>query len=68
MTYDVVAVGNAIIDILQSVPDSFLSEEDIAKGAMTLVDEARADHLTSAPPASASTRLPAKASPARPAA
>lgn len=45
-TYDVVAVGNAIIDVLKSVPDSFLLEENIAKGAMTLIDEARADHLT----------------------
>lgn len=44
--YDVVAVGNAIIDILKSAPDSFLIEENIAKGAMTLIDEARADHLT----------------------
>jgi sugar/nucleoside kinase (ribokinase family) len=46
-TYDVVAVGNAIIDILKSVSDAFLAEENIAKGAMTLIDEARADHLTS---------------------
>src|SRR6185503_21049393 len=46
MTYDVVAVGNAIIDILQPVPDSFLAQEEISKGAMTLIDEARADHLT----------------------
>jgi len=45
-TYDVVAVGNAIIDILKSAPDSFLAEEGIAKGGMTLIDEARADHLT----------------------
>ncbi len=45
-TYDVVAVGNAIIDILKPVSDAFLSEENIAKGAMTLIDEARADHLT----------------------
>ncbi|MGE0741482.1 MAG: adenosine kinase [Hyphomonadaceae bacterium] len=44
-TYDVVAVGNAIIDILQAVPDAFLAEEAIAKGAMTLIDEPRADHL-----------------------
>lgn len=47
-TYDVVAVGNAIIDILHSVPDAFLAAEDIAKGGMTLIDEARADHLTAA--------------------
>jgi sugar/nucleoside kinase (ribokinase family) len=45
-SYDVVAVGNAIIDIQQLVPDSFLAEENIAKDAMTLIDEARADHLT----------------------
>lgn len=45
-TYDVVAVGNAIIDILKSAPDSFLVEENIAKGSMTLIDEERADHLT----------------------
>lgn len=45
-TYDVVAVGNAIIDVLKAVPDSFLAEENIAKGGMTLIDEARADHLT----------------------
>lgn len=45
-TYDVVAVGNAIIDVLQSAPDAFLAEENIAKGGMTLIDEARADHLT----------------------
>jgi sugar/nucleoside kinase (ribokinase family) len=45
-TYDVVAVGNAIIDIQQLVPESFLAEENIAKDAMTLIDEPRADHLT----------------------
>ena len=45
-TYDVVAVGNAIIDIMQAVPELFLAEENIAKDAMTLIDEARADHLT----------------------
>lgn len=46
-THDVVAVGNAIIDLIQSVPETFLTEENIAKDAMTLVDEARAQHLTS---------------------
>jgi sugar/nucleoside kinase (ribokinase family) len=45
-TYDVVAVGNAIIDVLKSVPHAFLAEENITKGAMSLIDEARADHLT----------------------
>ncbi len=45
-TYDVVAVGNAIIDVLKNVPDAFLAEENIARGAMTLIDEDRAAHLT----------------------
>lgn len=44
--YDVVAVGNAIIDLLKTVPDAFLAEDNIAKGTMTLIDEARADQLT----------------------
>ena len=47
-SYDVVAVGNAIIDILKPVPDAFLGAEAITKGAMTLIDEPRADHLTAA--------------------
>lgn len=46
MSYDVVAVGNAIIDIIQAVPDAFLADEGIAKDAMTLIDEPRADYLT----------------------
>ncbi|MES1201007.1 MAG: adenosine kinase [Pseudomonadota bacterium] len=46
--YDVVAVGNAIIDIIQAVPEDFLEHEAIAKGGMTLIDEPRADYLTEA--------------------
>ena len=45
--YDVVAVGNAIIDLIQAVPDAFLAEEGIPKDATSLIDEARAAHLTS---------------------
>jgi sugar/nucleoside kinase (ribokinase family) len=44
--YDVVAVGNAIVDILQSAPDAFLAAHEIVKGAMTLIDEERALYLT----------------------
>jgi hypothetical protein len=32
-TYDVVAVGNAIIDLIQPVPYSFLAEENTAYDA-----------------------------------
>ncbi|MES1157253.1 MAG: adenosine kinase [Alphaproteobacteria bacterium] len=45
-SYDVVAVGNAIIDIIQAVPEDFLANENIARSSMTLIDEARADYLT----------------------
>ena len=44
--YDVVGLGNSIVDLIATVPDSFLAEENIAKAGMTLIDEARADHLT----------------------
>jgi len=40
--YDVVGVGNAIVDVLSPVPEAFLSEHDIAKGGMTLIDQDRA--------------------------
>jgi sugar/nucleoside kinase (ribokinase family) len=36
--YDVTAIGNAIFDILAHVDDSFLVEEDLAKGSMRLID------------------------------
>ncbi|MET0182887.1 MAG: adenosine kinase [Caulobacterales bacterium] len=44
--FDVVAVGNAIIDVLYQAPDSFLAQHGIVKDAMQLIDEARADELT----------------------
>jgi sugar/nucleoside kinase (ribokinase family) len=36
--YDVVAIGNAIFDILAHVEDDFLVREELAKGSMRLVD------------------------------
>ncbi len=36
--YDVVGVGNALVDVLGKVSDKFLSERNLKKGAMTLVD------------------------------
>ncbi|MDX2237627.1 MAG: adenosine kinase [Hyphomonadaceae bacterium] len=44
--HDVVAVGNAIVDILAQASDDFLARHEIVRGAMTLIDEARADFLT----------------------
>jgi sugar/nucleoside kinase (ribokinase family) len=43
--FDVCAVGNAIVDVLAECDDSFLQRQSIAKGGMTLIDEARADYL-----------------------
>ena len=43
--YDVAGLGNAIVDIIASVDDRFLLTHKIAKGAMTLIDEYRAQEL-----------------------
>ena len=42
---DVVGIGNAIVDVIAHAEDAFLAEEELVKGAMTLVDAARADAL-----------------------
>jgi len=41
-TYDVLGIGNAIVDILAKTEDKFLTEQGMAKGSMALIDEARA--------------------------
>lgn len=43
--YDVVGIGNALVDIEFVVKDDFFEKHDIEKGLMTLVDEERQDHL-----------------------
>ncbi|WP_062205588.1 adenosine kinase [Aureimonas sp. AU12] len=40
--YDVLTIGNAIVDIISRTDDAFLARAGIEKGAMTLVDAARA--------------------------
>jgi sugar/nucleoside kinase (ribokinase family) len=42
---DVVGVGNAIVDVIARTDEAFLERHGLAKGAMTLVDEARAEAL-----------------------
>ena len=42
---DVVGIGNAIVDVIAHADEPFLAEEGLAKGAMTLIDAARADAL-----------------------
>ena len=42
---DVVAIGNAIVDIIAPSDDAFLDRVNIKKGAMELIDGARASLL-----------------------
>jgi sugar/nucleoside kinase (ribokinase family) len=42
---DVLGLGNAIVDIISLTGDEFLAAQGLRKGAMTLVDEARAETL-----------------------
>ena len=43
--YDVVGIGNAIVDIFGHCDDAFLSKHDLAKGFMRLIDAQEADRL-----------------------
>lgn len=43
--YDVAGIGNAIVDVLSFCDEAFLAKHGLAKGTMTLVDEARAGAL-----------------------
>ncbi len=45
--FHVCSIGNAIIDVLSEAPESAVTEFGLNKGTMTLIDEARADYLTS---------------------
>jgi sugar/nucleoside kinase (ribokinase family) len=47
-SFDVIAMGNAIVDVIAPVDDEFLLTHNIAKGVMTLIDEYRAAHLYNA--------------------
>ena len=43
--YDVVGVGNALVDVLAHAEEEFISRHDLVKGSMTLVDTDRALQL-----------------------
>ncbi|WP_416907052.1 MAG: adenosine kinase [Polymorphobacter sp.] len=47
-TYDVLAIGNAIVDVIVAAPPEFLSERDIAKGSMRLISAEEAETLYAA--------------------
>jgi len=44
-TLDVVGIGNAIVDVLAHVDESFLAENGFDKGIMTLIDEDQAQSM-----------------------
>jgi sugar/nucleoside kinase (ribokinase family) len=46
--YDVLGLGNAIVDVISRADDDFLIAQDLRKGGMTLIDEARAEQLYAA--------------------
>src|SRR5882672_6312800 len=43
--YDVLGLGNAIVDVLARAEDDFLVSQGMHKGAMALIDEARAEAI-----------------------
>ncbi len=43
--FDLVGIGNAIVDVLAETDDNFLAAHDLVKGSMTLVDARTAERL-----------------------
>ena len=48
--YDVIAIGNAVVDVIASCEEELIEELELNRGGMTLIDEARADDLYNAMP------------------
>ena len=45
--FDVLTIGNAIVDVIAKVEEAFVQKEQLVKGSMNLIDEGRAEHLYS---------------------
>ena len=43
--FEVLCIGNAIVDVLARVEDSFLAKHGLTKGMMRLIDEETAERL-----------------------
>ena len=43
--FDVLTIGNAIVDVIAKVDDAFVEANGLVKGSMNLIDEARAEQL-----------------------
>ena len=46
--YDILGLGNAIVDIIAQTPDAFLTHHKLNKGSMALIDEGPAEALYAA--------------------
>lgn len=46
--FDVLTIGNAIVDVIAQVDEDFVIRERLVKGSMNLIDEARAEQLYAA--------------------
>src|SRR5262249_62291404 len=46
--YDVLGIGNAIVDVIARAEDDFLVRQGMQKGTMALIDEARAQAIYAA--------------------
>jgi len=46
--YDVIGIGNAIVDVLSHSDDDFLARQKMPKGSMSLIDEKRAEAIYNA--------------------
>jgi sugar/nucleoside kinase (ribokinase family) len=43
--FDVIGIGNAIVDVIAHADDAFLEDNGLNKGTMTLIDAKQAEHL-----------------------
>src|SRR5262245_23269920 len=48
LRYDVLGIGNAIVDVIARAEDDFLVQQGMHKGTMALIDEARAQAIYAA--------------------
>lgn len=48
--YDIIGIGNAIVDVLALTTDDFLDRHDMRKSSMALIDAATAERLSAAMP------------------
>ena len=45
LKYDVLGIGNAIVDVIARAEDDFLAKQKMSKGGMALIDEPRAEAI-----------------------